>query len=745
MHGLHRSYSDSLNPPENCFDIAIFVYTADSAGSAVPEARKERSFMSRASRPFRSYSPQNWRLWRKVTVVLCLPVIAASLFGASRVNRLVEESSHYSTQSEQVAVLPALTEYGTAVAGAGAATIVGIPPENGAQIADEADDSILELMSSGNLDPAIAAPLARVLEDGKQLLGSAMSRQLAPLEASERVREFVSRMTHAYRTIINSSANPTVLTEGDILLDSWTIQWVLLDQVVAFSSMRDEPGSALLMWNNAMGTELAQLRVLADTVPDRAPVDALIAEVENRRALTANIDDETADVGALRNSLFAALMSYNEFVDASAQKIVATLDELASSTRAESWRDGIAVGTVLVLAVVLAIAMSISLVRPLRRLRDDTLRAAEHDLPEAIAGIRDGVDIETVDLPPVGVHTREEVGQVARAVDSMKSEALRLAGEQAQLRRQVNEMLETLARRNKTLVEQQLSLIESLEFEEKDPNRLHSLFTLDHLAARMRRTGDSLLVLAGTRQRLGRMPDTPLGDVLRGAASQVENYERVHIGSVPAGNLVGSAVADVVHLVAELLDNALRASPPNSTVRFVFSGAVDGGMLLEIADQGIGIPPDDLAEINARLASSSEHATGATRRMGLFVVGRLAERHGITVRLRPTFDSATNGGITASVYLPTKILSGTSHFVDPYHVEPRRLPGEGYDAGYYGGAVEPYQGVLQETDVDSSATTQQWQTVGAATGAQYGAPSEQWPAEPWPAQGPDTQPWTPPR
>lgn len=693
--------------------------------------------MSRSARPSRSYSPQNWRLWRKVTVVLCLPVIAASLFGASRVNLLVKESSHYSAQSEQVAILPALTEYGTGVAGAGAATILSLPPDNGAQIAEEADDSIIELLRNGDLDPEIAAPLARVLEDGKLLLASAMSRQMTPLAASERVREFVSRMTHAYRTIINSSANPTVLTEGDILLDSWSIQWVLLDQVVAFSALRDQPDSALLMWNNAMGTELAELRVLADTVPDRAPVDALIAEVENRRALTATLDDANADVGTLRNSLFTALMAYNEFVDASAQKIVVTLDDLASRTRAESWRDGIAVVTVLGLAIALAVAMSISLVRPLRRLRDDTLRAAEHDLPGAITSIREGADIEAVTLPPVGVHTREEVGQVARAVDAMKSEALRLAGEQAHLRRQVDEMLETLARRNKTLVEQQLSLIESLEFEEKDPNRLHSLFSLDHLAARMRRTGDSLLVLAGTRQRLGRMPDTPLGDVLRGSASQVENYERVHIGSVPAGNLVGSAVADVAHLVAELLDNALRASPPNSTVRFVFSGAVDGGMLLEIADQGIGIPPDDLADINARLASDTENASGATRRMGLFVVGRLAERHGITVRLRPTFDSPTNSGITASVYLPPKLLTGTSHFVDPYRVEPRRLPDEGCDPVPYSGAVEPYDGVVAENGGSNPMEpTQQWQPVGAATGAEYRNPSE-----PWPPQNPDTGRW----
>src|SRR5690606_19190676 len=126
-------------------------------------------------------------------------------------------------------------------------------------------------------------------------------------------REFVSRMTHAYRTIISSSTIPKVLAEGDTLIDSWSIQWVLLDQVVAFPAMRDQPESALLMWTKTMGTEVSELRVLADTVPDRGPVDALIAEVENRRIPTANLD-ETADVGALRNSLFTALTADNEFV-----------------------------------------------------------------------------------------------------------------------------------------------------------------------------------------------------------------------------------------------------------------------------------------------------------------------------------------------------------------------------------------------------------------------------------------------
>ncbi len=486
------------------------------------------------------------------------------------------------------------------------------------------------------------------------------------------------------------------------------------------------------MWNNALGVESARLAVLRDTfveneAADASKVDGLMSQLENRRSLTADLDNEEGNVAALRGSIFESLMVYQEQVAGSATRAVATLDDLAAEARAEALKNAIGIAIVLALALGLAIVIAMSLVRPLRRLRDDTLRTAEQDLPAALAAIKDGAEIESVTLDPVRVHTREEIGEVARAVDSMNEGALRLAGEQAQLRRQVNEMLETLARRNKTLVEQQLALIDSLEHEERDPTRLQNLFALDHLAARMRRTGDSLLVLAGTRQRLGRVPDTPLVDVLRASVSQVENYQRVNIGNAPDGNLVGSAVTDVVHMIAELLDNALRASPPESTVAFAFSRAVDGGLLLEIADRGIGIPADELADINMRLGADGETGSGAARRMGLFVVARLADRHGITVRLRPTFDSSTNAGITASIYLPTSLLKGTGrNYDDPYRIDrPRRLPDPPSEYGEQFHA-DPASGSQPVVGHRHSAPTPALATPGTSPGIRRGQLHERW-------------------
>lgn len=667
-----------------------------------------------------------------MTAVVAVPLVAATLYGSLRVYDLYQENDAYSAAAENVSILPTLADYATSVAGAAAATILSIPVDNGAQVARESAATLRDHIDTKDLDPQIAAMINRMLAEGESLLDSASSGTLAPTVASERAEGFVRRAQAAYRAITTTTDDPTVQRESATLLDLWHTQWSLLDQVLAYSALSAGTDGALLMWNNALGVESARLAVLRDTfveneTADASKVDGLMSQLENRRSLTADLDNEEGNVAALRGSIFESLMVYQEQVAGSATRAVATLDDLAAEARAEALKNAIGIAIVLALALGLAIVIAMSLVRPLRRLRDDTLRTAEQDLPAALAAIKDGAEIESVTLDPVRVHTREEIGEVARAVDSMNEGALRLAGEQAQLRRQVNEMLETLARRNKTLVEQQLALIDSLEHEERDPTRLQNLFALDHLAARMRRTGDSLLVLAGTRQRLGRVPDTPLVDVLRASVSQVENYQRVNIGNAPDGNLVGSAVTDVVHMIAELLDNALRASPPESTVAFAFSRAVDGGLLLEIADRGIGIPADELADINMRLGADGETGSGAARRMGLFVVARLADRHGITVRLRPTFDSTTNAGITASIYLPTSLLKGTGrNYDDPYRIDrPRRLPDPPSEYGEQFHA-DPASGSQPVVGHRHSAPTPALATPGTSPGIRRGQLHERW-------------------
>ena len=231
--------------------------------------------------------------------------------------------------------------------------------------------------------------------------------------------------------------------------------------------------------------------------------------------------------------------------------------------------------------------MARSLVRPLRRLRDSALRVAHDDLAREIEQVRAGGDPGPIE--PIPVHTSEEVGQVAHAVDELHEQAVLLAGEQSRLQLQVGDMFETLSRRSRSLVDQQLSLIDRLERNEEDPERLESLFRLDHLAARMRRNGANLLVLAGAKVPREQAEPVPVSAIINAAASEVEDYTRVVTATVPDSEIAGSVAGDLVHLLAELLDNALRYSPPISQVRVSAVHTGNGGLVIEVSDIGLGM------------------------------------------------------------------------------------------------------------------------------------------------------------
>jgi signal transduction histidine kinase len=212
-------------------------------------------------------------------------------------------------------------------------------------------------------------------------------------------------------------------------------------------------------------------------------------------------------------------------------------------------------------------------------------------------------------------------------------------------------MFLNLARRSQSLVDRQLELIDDLEQSEPDPKALDDLFRLDHLATRMRRNAENLIVLSGAEPPRRWVEPIPLGDVVRGAAAEVEGYPRVVVQRIDGIGVSGQAASDVIHLLAELLENATSFSPPETMVT-VSAHPAAAGHVLEIEDRGIGIQPEELEQINQRLAERPGVDASLSRRMGLFVVGRLAARYGIKVRLRSSF----YGGVTAMVLLPTEIL-----------------------------------------------------------------------------------------
>jgi signal transduction histidine kinase len=314
----------------------------------------------------------------------------------------------------------------------------------------------------------------------------------------------------------------------------------------------------------------------------------------------------------------------------------------------------------LLLAVMLAWLVARSMARSLRDLRQGALSVAQYGLPQAVARLRDPAlstqlspaEVAAQIAEPLPVHSKDEFGQVAVAFNAVHLEAVRTAAEQAQLRSSVATMFINLARRSQILVDRLINQLDRLERGEEDPDRLAELFQLDHLATRMRRNDENLLVLAGADSTRVQREPASLMDVLRAAQSEVEHYTRIEFGVVDRDlEVAAHAVNDLVHLIAELFDNATAFSPPESQV-VVEARRVGDRAVLYVEDRGLGLSAQQLAEINERLAKPPLVDVAVSRMMGLVVVSRLAARHGVKVELRP----ATERGTIADVTLPASVL-----------------------------------------------------------------------------------------
>jgi hypothetical protein len=354
--------------------------------------------------------------------------------------------------------------------------------------------------------------------------------------------------------------------------------------------------------------------------------------------------------------------------------IIARSGSLRSGATTAAVIEGVGVLLLLVLALGLIAIVGQSMVGPLRRLRAGALEVADIRLPETVRLMAetDGEGV-SLDVKPIDVHSADEIGEVARAFDQVHREALRLAANEAALRGNVNAMFVNLSRRSQSLVERQIRLISHLEQGEQDSKRLANLFQMDHLATLMRRNSENLLVLAG--QDLSRRWNRPVAlvDVLRASLSEIEHYERVTVNAPPRVSVRAQAVSDVVHLAAELIENATSFSAAESPVTITARLLSSGGLLLEITDQGVGMAEDEMAHANWRLDNPPTVDVAVSRRMGLFVVARLAARHGIRVRLRP----AETGGLVALVWLPDEAI--TTEDSGPSGL-PRRNPVPAQDA-----------------------------------------------------------------
>ncbi|UAK34527.1 HAMP domain-containing protein [Nocardia asteroides] len=608
----------------------------------------------------------NWDLRWKVTAVLAVPLAVAVGLGVSRISSEFAESNRLADIAENISAIPVVTGLSAQTATTASSQMVTLAP-NTSIVTDQnladldkaianAEKSVERLSSV----PGARASLESMLNQAKAVRAQGKGATVGP--ASDTVA-LIDRVRNDSVNIVETTVGQVSDSGVDAaklrLVDSLNTRAALVSVVASFPEVLRSQQAGVQSFLIASSTERALLNVVAHRFPDgdtsiadlRAGIDTRVALLTSPQAQAGQLP-----IGDLKKSLTDSLAVYEHVVGKSTKDIDAAMQSLVSTAQRDAWTYTAVVIATILAALLLAVFVARSMIVPLHRLRLAALRVAESDLPHEVAQLRNGASPEEVPLEPMPVRSTEEIGQLARAVDDIHGQALRLASDQAKMRSQVNDMFETLARRSKSLVDHQLTLIEAMEYDEKDPRLLENLFRLDHLAARMRRNGDNLLILAGTRQRRAKSAPVEIADVLRAAISEVEDYERVKLGATPRGSLKEPAASDLAHLFAELLDNALRASPPETDVKFTFAQAHDQGLLIEVADRGIGMPPAEMADINRRLEQTAEPGPDTARHMGLFVVGRLAERHGLTVRLRPTFDTARDPGVTVTVHVPVGLI-----------------------------------------------------------------------------------------
>ncbi|WP_330184877.1 sensor histidine kinase [Nocardia sp. NBC_01503] len=606
-------------------------------------------------------SLSNWPVTRKVGIVLVLPVLLASTFAVLRINSELQTINNLSAGTEQAAVMGPSIKFESATEELAVQTILGLGNPDANVIVDKAtatfDQSVADLetlLRSSRVEASVVQGMTDAIGVAKNMRnGLHTSSPQSIADQSGAVSTKVQAALTTSQTLSDLRVQQLFLQQGTVMTAARLLTQERLMLATPGIGANEAMKTQLL---TAMGAEITMIEVYKGLVPEAAQNYSGLKDAAGMRIgiLSQGAPDPMA-IPAMAESIKTSQDLYSREANGIGAMLDDKLGELTTDARNTVLRDTSVVIGMLLAGLALALIVARSLVVPVRRLRRDALQVAHIDLPQELEVVRAGG--VTPEITPVDVHTTEEIGQLARAVDDIHTQALHLAAEQARLRLQIGNMFETLSRRSQSLVEQQLTLIEELERDEDDSERLQSLFRLDHLATRMRRNGDNLLVLAGTALRRGHLAPVPLSDMLWSSVSQVEDYQRAEIGTVPDGIVAGEPAVDIEHLLAELIDNALRYSPPSTPVAVSVARAVDGGYLIEITDRGLGMNAEDLQSINDRLASGGEVNVETARRMGLFVVGRLAKRHNITVSLRRTSAMVQQPGITASVHLPGTLVS----------------------------------------------------------------------------------------
>ncbi|MEV2230998.1 nitrate- and nitrite sensing domain-containing protein [Streptomyces phaeochromogenes] len=666
--------------------------TAVTGGPGAPPTAPPK--VSNPSGPGSRIALRNWRISTRLVSLLALPVVAATSLGALRISDTMDEIQ----QLENMKLLTDMTKQATqlAVALQEERDKSAGPLANGTKasdftvkgVRDKTDraraafmDGTHELDDAGdgeNLDGVRdnVVAIATQLNTLNGIRNNAFQDENNSSQSVEAYHRLIEQLLGLSQDMAQATSNPEMIQRTRALAAFSTAKEYASIQraVIAAALPATDATYGDLSENDrqyglsAFENQKAELTSFASIYEGNAA--KLTKPLDEPSPTIKEADDYAERVLKRENGLqLRDKRSYLDWVDADSARyqqmsnieltLLNEMEQKARELRNEAEQEAIISGALILLvlgvSLVGAFVVARSMIRSLRRLQDTATKVAQDRLPELVKQLSesDPQDVDT-SVESVGVHSKDEIGQVAAAFDDVHREAVRLAAEQALLRGNVNAMFTNLSRRSQGLIQRQLSLISELESREADPDQLSSLFKLDHLATRMRRNGENLLVLAGEEPGRRWTRPVPLVDVLRAAASEVEQYERIELSAVPTTEVAGRVVNDLVHLLAELLENATSFSSPQTKVKVTGHALPDGRVLIEIHDTGIGLSPEDLAAINERLASPPTVDVSVSRRMGLFVVGRLSQRHGIRIQLRPS----DSGGTTALVMLPVDVAQG---------------------------------------------------------------------------------------
>jgi signal transduction histidine kinase len=501
----------------------------------------------------------------------------------------------------------------------------------------------------------------------------------------------IARELRAYQSVLQLAEY--AVQERDLLTSMYIGRTVAREQLENHAALMGAQANAVTALGPLLRDDFPGQRTAVNAAIDAKSLDPFRADLA-----------EAAQTGAMEGNVGAWNLLAGERIDklmTSAKAVAAQTSSNADVRAADTRRTEYLVVAIAVAALAIVVLLTIlvgrRITRPLLQLTE-VARDMSTKLPTMVEQMQRPGDRPDLVVEPISVRSHDEVGKLAEAFNSVNEVTVRVAGEQAALRGSIAEMFTNMARRNQVLLDRQLAFLDRLEAREEDPDTLENLFRLDHLATRMRRNSESLLVLAGIDAARKLRQPMPLSDVIRAAIGGIEAYDRVDLQVTDDAMISGRIAMSLSHLFAELLENATHFSNPDTRV-WVSASAVSDGLLVVVRDQGLGMTDDELAEANERIQNPPVTELAVAQRLGFFVVGRLAQRLGAKVHLA----HGPRGGVVAEIELPAALFQGdavpvSADTVAPVDGSPARPASVGTVAAPLGGALSEDTVTVVPTD-----------------------------------------------